>query len=201
MCRSRSREEMSMRRILQASLVLAFILIGSAGVAADYPAPQEGSWVARDFKFHTGEVLPELRLHYRTIGEQSGRAGGHHARHHGIGCRLPHAGVRRRAVRTRPAARRESLLHHPARRGRPRALEQTLRRAEDEVPALQLRRHGRRAAPPGDRAPRREACAPRDGQLDGRDGNLDLGAEVSRLHGRGGADGFVAVSRCRAATG
>ena len=29
--------------------------------AADYPAPKQGDWVARDFKFHTGEVMPELR--------------------------------------------------------------------------------------------------------------------------------------------
>ncbi len=36
--------------------------------AADHPAPKEGSWVARDFRFHTGEVLPELRIHYRTLG-------------------------------------------------------------------------------------------------------------------------------------
>jgi homoserine O-acetyltransferase len=53
-------------------LVLAFILSGSVGVAADYPAPQEGTWVVRDFKFHTGETLPELKLHYRTVGDKSG---------------------------------------------------------------------------------------------------------------------------------
>jgi homoserine O-acetyltransferase len=40
--------------------------------AADYPAPQEGDWIARDFRFNTGEVMPELRLHYRTIGDPSG---------------------------------------------------------------------------------------------------------------------------------
>jgi homoserine O-acetyltransferase len=40
--------------------------------AADYPAPKEGQWTARDFKFHTGEVMPELRLHYRTVGDPSG---------------------------------------------------------------------------------------------------------------------------------
>ncbi len=40
-----------------------------AAAAAEYPAPKEGSFVAKDFKFHTGEVLPEVRLHYRTIGE------------------------------------------------------------------------------------------------------------------------------------
>ncbi len=61
-----------MTRIARALLVLAFILTASAGVAADYPAPQEGSWVVRDFKFHTGETLPELKLHYRTVGDKSG---------------------------------------------------------------------------------------------------------------------------------
>jgi homoserine O-acetyltransferase len=34
-----------------------------------FPAPREGSWTARDFRFHTGEVMPEVRLHYRTIGD------------------------------------------------------------------------------------------------------------------------------------
>src|SRR5690242_20009356 len=40
--------------------------------AADYPAPQEADWVARDFRFSTGEVMSEVRLDYRTIGEPSG---------------------------------------------------------------------------------------------------------------------------------
>ncbi len=43
-----------------------------AAGAADYPAPKQGDWIARDFKFHTGEVMPELRLHYTTIGDPSG---------------------------------------------------------------------------------------------------------------------------------
>jgi len=50
-------------------LVLAFIPLAAQ---ADYPAPQEGSWVARDFRFHTGEAMAELRLHYRTIGSPTG---------------------------------------------------------------------------------------------------------------------------------
>jgi homoserine O-acetyltransferase/O-succinyltransferase len=41
--------------------------------AADYPAPEQGDWVAREFKFHTGETMPELRLHYTTIGEPTGQ--------------------------------------------------------------------------------------------------------------------------------
>ena len=40
--------------------------------AADYPAPKEGTWTVRDFRFHTGEVLPEMRLHYTTVGAPTG---------------------------------------------------------------------------------------------------------------------------------
>jgi len=42
-------------------------------MAADYPAPREGEWIAKDFKFHTGETLPELKLHYTTVGEPNGQ--------------------------------------------------------------------------------------------------------------------------------
>ena len=42
-------------------------------LAADYPAPKQGEWVAKDFKFHTGEVMPELRLAYTTVGDPSGQ--------------------------------------------------------------------------------------------------------------------------------
>jgi homoserine O-acetyltransferase/O-succinyltransferase len=34
----------------------------------NYPAPVEGDYVVKDFRFRSGEVLPELKLHYRTIG-------------------------------------------------------------------------------------------------------------------------------------
>lgn len=37
-----------------------------------YPAPEAATWVVRDFRFHTGETLPELRLHYHTVGEPAG---------------------------------------------------------------------------------------------------------------------------------
>jgi homoserine O-acetyltransferase len=33
------------------------------------PATAEGDFVVHDFKFHSGESLPELRLHYRTLGK------------------------------------------------------------------------------------------------------------------------------------
>jgi homoserine O-acetyltransferase len=51
----------------------AVLFTAAPALAADYPAPKEGSWVVRDFRFHTGEVLPELRLHYTTVGAPTGQ--------------------------------------------------------------------------------------------------------------------------------
>src|SRR3989440_12778193 len=34
----------------------------------DYPAPVEGDYVIQNFHFRSGETLPELKMHYRTIG-------------------------------------------------------------------------------------------------------------------------------------
>ena len=34
----------------------------------NYPAPVEGDYVISKFHFHSGEILPELKMHYRTIG-------------------------------------------------------------------------------------------------------------------------------------
>jgi homoserine O-acetyltransferase len=50
--------------------ILTSVLVAHA---QDYPAPKEGTFIAKNFKFHTGEVMPELRLHYRTIGEPTGQ--------------------------------------------------------------------------------------------------------------------------------
>src|SRR4029450_7559910 len=52
---------------------LAFAFISAAASAADYPAPKEGDWIAKNFRFHTGEVMPELKLHYATVGEATGQ--------------------------------------------------------------------------------------------------------------------------------
>lgn len=53
-------------------LMLPFALL----IAAGYPAPKEGDFTIRDFKFASGETLPELRLHYRTLGEPKKNAAG-----------------------------------------------------------------------------------------------------------------------------
>jgi homoserine O-acetyltransferase len=55
-------------------ITVTFALVSFSAVAADYPAPKQADWIAREFKFHTGEVMPELRVHYTTVGEPSGQA-------------------------------------------------------------------------------------------------------------------------------
>jgi homoserine O-acetyltransferase len=56
-----------------AALSAVLLSITTSVFAADYPAPKQGDWVAKDFKFHTGEVMPELKLHYTTVGEPTGQ--------------------------------------------------------------------------------------------------------------------------------
>ncbi|WP_426436275.1 alpha/beta fold hydrolase [Bradyrhizobium genosp. P] len=58
---------------LCAALAVALVSISVTAMAADYPAPQDGEWIAKDFKFHTGEIMPELRLHYTTVGAPTGQ--------------------------------------------------------------------------------------------------------------------------------
>ena len=43
---------------------------------ADWPGYQEGDYVIKDYKFVSGETLPELKLHYRTIGTAQKNAKG-----------------------------------------------------------------------------------------------------------------------------
>src|SRR6202158_1528945 len=57
----------------RAALSVVLAMISSATLAYDYPTPKQGDWIARDFKFHGGETMPELRLHYTTIGEPGGQ--------------------------------------------------------------------------------------------------------------------------------
>ena len=59
---------------MRLAFTLAATIAGVASAEAQvYPTPKEGDWIARDFRFHTGEVTPELRIHYTTVGEPSGQ--------------------------------------------------------------------------------------------------------------------------------
>ena len=57
-------------------LFLANALAAIVASAADYPPPTEGDFTIRDFKFQSGETLPELRIHYRTLGKSEKDAQG-----------------------------------------------------------------------------------------------------------------------------
>lgn len=51
-------------------LILALVAgTGNAQTATELPASREGNFIARDFRFKSGEVLPELKLHYTTYGK------------------------------------------------------------------------------------------------------------------------------------
>src|SRR6201747_2405242 len=60
-------------KLLRAALSVVFAFIACGAIAAEYPAPKQGDWIAKDFKFHTGEAMPELRLHYTPVGEPTGQ--------------------------------------------------------------------------------------------------------------------------------
>ena len=58
----------------------ASILMATAAAAADptpAPTPQEGDYLIHDFRFASGETLPELKLHYTTFGKPRLNAAGH----------------------------------------------------------------------------------------------------------------------------
>ena len=57
----------------RAVLFAIFAMTSFTALAADYPAPRQGDWIARDFRFRTGETMPELRFHHTTVGEPSGQ--------------------------------------------------------------------------------------------------------------------------------
>jgi homoserine O-acetyltransferase len=50
------------------ALLSVYSLAAASLLGADYPTPTEGDYTIRDFKFASGETLPALRVHYRTIG-------------------------------------------------------------------------------------------------------------------------------------
>jgi homoserine O-acetyltransferase/O-succinyltransferase len=58
--------------LLQAAAFAVLSLPIPAAHAAETPAPAEADWIAHDFRLRTGEVMPEVRLHYTTLGKPTG---------------------------------------------------------------------------------------------------------------------------------
>jgi homoserine O-acetyltransferase len=66
------------KRTLGAALVM--VICATMPCAAQQPpsaAATEGDFVIHNFQFHSGESLPELRLHYTTLGKPAKDAAGH----------------------------------------------------------------------------------------------------------------------------
>jgi homoserine O-acetyltransferase len=62
---------------MRLALLLLFLLCIAPGAVLaqtatppqrNYPAPVEGDYTIANFRFRSGETLPELKIHYRTIG-------------------------------------------------------------------------------------------------------------------------------------
>ncbi|PWU08037.1 MAG: hypothetical protein C5B51_08660 [Terriglobia bacterium] len=58
-------------------LFLTTLAVWAQPVTPAYSNQIESDWVTRDFVFHAGERLPELRIHYITIGKPLRDASGH----------------------------------------------------------------------------------------------------------------------------
>jgi homoserine O-acetyltransferase/O-succinyltransferase len=65
-----------MKALLRSILFLCLAGFLASSRAADYPTPNESDFVLHDFHFTSGETLPELRIHYRTLGKASKGADG-----------------------------------------------------------------------------------------------------------------------------
>ena len=51
-------------------VAIAVMPVGGVAFAREYPAPVERDFVVHNFRFASGEALPEVRMHYATIGTQ-----------------------------------------------------------------------------------------------------------------------------------
>jgi homoserine O-acetyltransferase len=57
-------------------ILLLSLMLPASSVAAGYPEPTQADQILRDFRFASGETLPELRIHYRTLGSPRRDAAG-----------------------------------------------------------------------------------------------------------------------------
>ena len=62
-----------MQLVVLVALCAVFVFYAARPVrAATYPPPQENSFVLKNFVFYNGTSLPEMKVHYRTVGKASG---------------------------------------------------------------------------------------------------------------------------------
>lgn len=61
-----------MRHLAAIAACATVLAVSAAGHATEWPAPVEGDYVIKDFTFHDGTTLPELKIHYATVGDPAG---------------------------------------------------------------------------------------------------------------------------------
>jgi homoserine O-acetyltransferase/O-succinyltransferase len=67
-----------LEKIMRRTLIVFLVCLAgaSAAWAANFPPPNEGDYTIHNFKFTSGEILPELKIHYRTLGKVDKDANG-----------------------------------------------------------------------------------------------------------------------------
>ena len=157
--------------------------------------PAEGDFVIRNFKFTSGETLPELRMHYRTLGTPREERAGRRAATPCSSCTAPAAPARSSAGRTSPAscsvpASRSTLAGTSS--SCPTTSATASRASRATGCARSFPRYGyvdmvEARASAGHRGARRQPPAAGDGHVDGRHAHVAVGRALSRLHGRADA--------------
>jgi len=65
-----------MKNLIFTSILIVLLASPVQSAPMDYPNQKEGDFIVHDFRFQNGDVLPELRLHYITLGmPQRNKAG------------------------------------------------------------------------------------------------------------------------------
>jgi homoserine O-acetyltransferase len=134
-----------MRILAAAFSALALTMAGSAMAATPYAEQvTQGDYVVPNFTFKSGESLPNLKLHYRTLGQPKRDAQGHvtnammvlHGTG-GTGAQFLSPQFADELYGPWPAAR-HPLLHHPARQCIGHGASSKPSNGLREIPALRL---------------------------------------------------------------
>src|SRR5215831_5300523 len=57
-----------MASVIRSFAFALFLSVFGTVRSAEYPTPSESDFIIKNFKFSAGDSLPELRIHYRTVG-------------------------------------------------------------------------------------------------------------------------------------
>ena len=178
------------------------------GPAAQAPAqtytPVEGDFVIRDFQFKSGETLPELRMHYRTLGTPTRDANGRVTNAvlilHGTGgwggnfLAPQFAGVLYGSSELLDITRYYIILPDNIGHGKSSKPSDGMHAhfPQYEYDDMVLAQHELVTE-----GPERQPSAPDHGHVHGLHAFLDMGRNVSRFHGCADAAGLPAGANCK----